>query len=224
MFTKFDLLFADATPRIADGTHRREQTPQEGGRWPLSVVMRPGPHTAAARTLDDLTRQAAALAGPDHWQTGQLHSAHLTVRALEPRREDIPAGDPVTTRYLSALTRATARTRWPVGFRVTGLTLTPGTVMACAEPTTASADVFSNYLTTELGGDGWYESEPRDIWYLNLLHFTGDIADPAALIDWVGGHRTTSFGTVTVDAPELVRADHEPGPRPHMRLEAVRAL
>ncbi|MGZ0150664.1 hypothetical protein ACXJJ3_26640 [Kribbella sp. WER1] len=222
--TKFDQLFTSAAPLIAAGTHHREPVPREGGRWPLSVVLRP----AEARVLDALTQEAAALAGPHHWQTGQLGSAHLTVRALEPRRENIPTDDPAATRYRSALTRAGthladagaqhAPTEGAATFRITGLTLTPGTVMACAEPVGPAAGTFSDRLTTELGADAWYETERRDIWYLNLLHFTGDITRPAALIDWVAARRATPYGTVAVHTPELVRAELTTGPRPHMRL------
>jgi hypothetical protein len=174
--------------------------------------------------LDALTAEAAELAGPDHWQTGQLGSAHLTVRALEPRRNEIPPDDPTIARYQSALRRATLATTWPVRFRITGLTLTPGSVMACAEPDTPDADLFSTRLTTELGPDAGHETSPRDIWYLNLLHFTTEIARPDELIDWVAARRHTSVGSTAIAAPELVRADHQPGLRPHMRLECVRAL
>ncbi|MFF0339945.1 hypothetical protein [Kribbella sp. NPDC004875] len=213
---RFDHLFATAAPRIATGTHLRDELPREGGRWPVSVVLRPSPGTELAHTLDAVTREAAELAGPGHWETGQLGSAHLTVRALEPRREVIPPGDAAIARYQSALDRATARSTWPMGFRVTGLTLTPGTVMACAEPVDAAADTFSDNLTVELGEDTRFEPTRRDIWYLNLLHFTGDIPAPGALIDWVAERRSTPLGTVAIDAAELVRSEYRSGPRPHM--------
>jgi len=215
-------LFTTAAPQIAQGTHQREELPKDGGRWPLSVVLRPPQDCALAHALDALTTDAAALAGPGHWETGQLGSAHLTVRALEPRRDVIPPGDPTLTRYQSALHRATKASTWPVRFQVTGLTLTPGTVMACAKP--LDPFLFSSRLTTELGPDAWYEPEPRDIWYLNLLHFTTDIAKPDELIDWVAARRHLAVGTTTIAAPELVRADHHAGPRPHMSLTPVRAL
>jgi hypothetical protein len=210
-------LFTLAAPRICAGTHQRDELPRDGGRWPVSVVLRPAPETELAQTLDTLTQEAAELAGAGHWHTGQLGSAHLTVRALEPRREVIPPGDPAVSRYYSALQRATARSRWPIGFRVTGLTLTAGTVMACAEPLDDAADRFSDRLTSELGPDAWYEPDRRDIWYLNLLHFTEDIAHPEDLITWTKSHRTTLLGTTTIPAAALVRSDHCPGPRPHMR-------
>ncbi|MEU8227719.1 hypothetical protein [Kribbella sp. NPDC048915] len=211
-------MFDLAAPLISAGAHQREEVPRDGGRWPLSVVLRPPPDTPLARTLDTLTQEAAHVAGSGQWQTGQLGAAHLTVRALEPRREVVPSGDPSVRRYLAALERATAHTSWPIGFRVAGLTLTPGTVMACAEPLDDAADAFSDRLAGELLGDAWYERERRDIWYLNLLHFAADIPDPESLITWVKSRRSTTFGTTTVPVPELVRADHRPGHRPHMRL------
>lgn len=217
-------MFNTAAPQIAQGTHQRDELPQDGGRWPISVVLRPPQDCALAHALDALTTEAAALAGPDHWQTGQLGSAHLTVRALEPRRYVIPPDDPALGRYQSALHRAIKASTWPIRFQITGLTLTPGTVMACARPLTPDADLFSARLAAELGPDARHEPTPRDIWYLNLLHFTTDIASPQALIDWVAGRRHTVVGTTIIAAPELVRADHHPGPRPYMRLQPVRAL
>ncbi|WP_329003736.1 hypothetical protein OHA18_10390 [Kribbella sp. NBC_00709] len=96
--------------------------------------------------------------------------------------------------------------------------------MACAEPFDEDADLFSKRLTIELGPDAHHEPDPRDIWYLNLIHFTNDIAKPDELVDWVADRRRTLIGTTTIAAPELVRADHHAGPRPHMRLEVMRAL
>ena len=91
-----------------------------------------------ARALDTLTAEAAALAGPGHWETGQLGSAHFTVRALEPRREVIPPDDAVLARYYSALRRATLGTTWPLPFRITGLTLTPGSPSRARCPATSA--------------------------------------------------------------------------------------
>jgi hypothetical protein len=89
--------------------------------------------------------------------------------------------------------------------------------MACAEPVDTTADTFSDHLTHELGPDASHEPTRRDIWYLNLLHFTEDIAAPDALVEWVTRHRSTPLGTAHIDAPDLVRSAHHPGPRPHMR-------
>jgi hypothetical protein len=224
VMSTFDRLFAEAEPLVRAQRHQRDAPPRDGGRWPISVVLRPPQDCALAHALDALTREAAAIAGPDHWQTGQLGSAHLTVRALEPRRDVIPSDDPAIARYQSALHRAAFTTDWPARFQITGLTLTPGSVMACAESLDANAGLFSKRLTTELGTDAYYEPNPRDIWYLNLLHFTSDIAKPDELIDWVAQRRGTTVGTTTITGPELVRSDYRPGLRPHMRSVDVRAL
>ncbi len=220
---KFDQLFDRAAPLIAAGDHQRDALPRDGGRWPVSVALRPPMDDLLSRHLDDLTAEAADLAGADHWHTGRLGSAHLTVRALEGHRAVIEPHDPAIQRYQSALDRAGAG---PTRFRVAGLTLTPGTVMACAFPLDSNADDLMDRFAVELGPDDWFERPHgrRDIWYLNLLHFTTAITQPGKLIDWVAAHRETEFGAVTVPAPELVRFRYCAGPRPHMRPEAMRAL
>ncbi|TCC53752.1 hypothetical protein E0H75_08750 [Kribbella capetownensis] len=220
--TKFDDLFTTAAPLIARGDHQRDEPPREGGRWPVSVVLRPPTDSDLAQRLDAVTTEAAELAGPGHWQTGQLGSAHLTVRALEGYRATIAPDDPAIERYLAAVRRATAGlTR----FRVTGLTLTPGSVMACAIPLDGAADAFLDRFATELGPDDWFERPHcrRDIWYLNLLHFTSEIPNPLKLIDWVAERRTTTIGEIEIAAPELVHFCLQDGDRAHMR-PIVRAL
>ncbi|MFI5711443.1 hypothetical protein [Kribbella sp. NPDC051620] len=206
---------------IANGNHNRDAPPEEGGRWPVSVVLRPPADSPLSRTLDQLTTEAAALAGGGHWQTGQRGSAHLTVRALEYYRPIVDPDEPAIKRYRSAMERAATG---PARLEVTGLTLTRGTVMACAVPLDDQADLFMDQLRFELGPDAWHELPDgrRDIWYLNLLHFTTDIPDPAGLIDWVQARRHTSYGQVVIDTAELVRFWHVPGgSRPYMRPEVL---
>jgi hypothetical protein len=207
---------------VADGNHNRDTPPVEGGRWPVSVVLRPPTDSPLSHILDELTAEAATLAGPGHWQTGQLGSAHLTVRALEYYRPTVDPREPVIKRYQSAMERAAAT--GPARIEVTGLTLTPGSVMACAVPLDDQADLFMDTLKFDLGPDAWQELPHgrRDIWYLNLLHFTTTIPDPHALIDWVEMHRAVSLGQVTIDIAELVRFHHTPDlNRPYMRPEIL---
>ena len=175
---------------------------------------------AGTAFLDDLTAEAAELAGPGHWQTGQLGSAHFTVRALEGYRAEVPLDDPAVARYLSAMERAGGG---PFRISVTGLTLTPGSVMASAEPVDQAADEFMDRFAEELGPDGWFERPHgrRDIWYVNLLHFTGDIPEPAKLIDWVTERRAMQPVEVAVESAELVRFRLVGGERPHMRPERL---
>ncbi|GAA0580432.1 hypothetical protein HPO96_20095 [Kribbella sandramycini] len=205
------------------GTHARDEPPVAGGRWPLSVVFRPTGQVADL--LDALTIQASLLAGRHHWQTGQLGSAHLTVRALEGFRAEVPDDDPAVARYEAAVRRAgqALAASTPFRFAVTGLTLTPGSVMASAFPIGPAADEFMDRLALALGPDDWFERPHgrRDIWYLNLLHFTGDIIDPRGLVKWVGDRRTRDVGELSIAAPELVRFRLVDGVRPAMRPEPV---
>lgn len=67
-----------------------------------------------------------------------------------------------------------------------------------------AADDFACGLAEELGADGWFEHEyDRDIWYATVVHFTGPIDDPAALVDWVATRRRLDLGVATVGEAEL---------------------
>lgn len=200
----FDALFHEARPLLMRQEHRREVRPVEGGgRWPISVVLFPDESMAA--TLEQLMDEVAQMAGTGHFRTGLAGSAHLTVRALEYYRESIPPADPSVQRYRSAMDAA-ARRCVPIAFRVTGLTLTPAGVMACARPTDGSAAQFQQALATGLGADGWREANfRRDIWYSMLLHFGGDIANAPRLVDWVAKRRNLDVGLARCDKSHLVR-------------------
>lgn len=133
------------------------------------------------------------------------------------------SSEPVIQRYKAALYAAAAQVG-PARIQVTGLTLTPGTVMACAVPLDAQADLLMDRFAEELGPDGWLEHADgrRDIWYLNLLHFTTDIASPQILIDWVAARRNLDLGQTTIPTTELVRFHHSPdGSRPFMRPRGI---
>ncbi|TDU90672.1 hypothetical protein EV138_4264 [Kribbella voronezhensis] len=197
--------------------------PEEGGRWPVSVVLRPAAGGVLSQNLDALTREAADLAGPGHWHTGQPGSAHLTVRALEWYRAIVDPEEPAIHRYRAAMERAAAECG-PARIEVVGLTLTDRTVMAAAVALDDQVDLFLDRLAEELGTDAWLELPygRRDIWYVNLIHFTTDIAEPAALIDWIAAHREHSLGAETIAAAELVRFHHAAhSERPYMRPELL---
>ncbi|ONI68510.1 hypothetical protein BWI15_36570 [Kribbella sp. ALI-6-A] len=62
--TRFDQLFTAATPLIAAGQHGVDTPPVENGeRWPVSTVFRPDPAGPLTRRLDQLTLEAAQIAG-----------------------------------------------------------------------------------------------------------------------------------------------------------------
>lgn len=176
--------------------------------------------------LYDLTAEAARIAGPGHFWTGARGFAHFTVRALETYRENASAADDVVPRWAAAMTAAEACCR-PVGLRLTGITLTAGTVMACAEPLADAAWEFMAVLADDLGEDGWFEAGfRRTIWYANLLHFAADPADPAGLVDWVSERRNLALGNCVVPVAQLVRFVFEKrgsvaGAKPVMFAEAA---
>jgi len=205
----FDHLFAEAVPLIRQGLHKRDTPPVEGGRWPVSVVLRPD--QASARRLEQVMAEAETLAGPGHFRTGIASSLHITVRALEGYREAAAGDDDVVQRYALAMSRA-ARQVEAIELDLVGMTLTPGTIMVCAHPVDDSADTFMDALKDQLGADAWYEAVfRRDIWYANLLHFAADIAQPAGLIEWVEERRQLSLGRMVLDTAELWRFRYEDG-------------
>jgi len=189
----FDRLFAEAVPLIQQGLHQRDTPPIEGGRWPVSVVLRPDP--ASAERLERVMAEVEGLAGTRHFRTGIAGSVHFTVRVLEGYRELVGEHDEVIQRYARAMSRAA----WQVGaieLDLVGLTLAPGSVMVSAHPVDDDADRFMDLLKDELGDDAWREAGiRRDIWYANILHFAAEIAQPAELIEWVAQRRVARPGT-----------------------------
>ncbi|MFI5730229.1 hypothetical protein ACIA49_08930 [Kribbella sp. NPDC051587] len=91
--------------------------------------------------------------------------------------------------------------------------------MASVEAVDSAADEYLDRLTEELGPDAWFERPHgrRDIWYSNLLHFTGDIPEPVKLINWVAERRSLAGDELVIPAAELVRFRLVGGDRPHMR-------
>jgi len=203
----FDRLFDLGSDVVLGGTHEFDGPPADGdARWGISVNFRPDPSLSGLTAR--LSTEALDLVGPDHWPTGNKDAVHLTVRALEQHRSPVPNDDDATARYAQALRRAVDRCPGSVRFAFTGLTLTPTCVMACVEPLDAAADRFASALAEELGPDGWYEMGfNRNIWYASLVHFTGPIADPRGLVEWVRARR---LGDLEVNhfaatAVELIR-------------------
>lgn len=205
---KFDQLFAEGRQALLSGTYKLESAPAEGvSRWGMGVALRPDP--AAAQAIERVALAAAGVVGHNHWLAGAVRSSHLTLRAgLEPYRSAVPAADPHVARYAAAM-RAAVSGGGPLRFAVTGLTLTPRSVMACAAP----ADTAPIDLAQELGaafsaeGCGQAGRAP-DIWYFNLVYFTGPVRDAQALIEWVTERREAKVTDVLVEDIQLVRWRH----------------
>src|SRR5215472_1601906 len=199
---QFEALFEKGRDAILAGAGQYETPPVDGGRWGMPVVLRPD--RAVARRIEDLTREAMELAGRAHWPTGYADSSHFTVRALEPHRVDVPEDDANVTRYLDAL-RAAAATVGPISLALTGVTLTPNSVMLRADPIENTLHEFHAELGDALGADGWLEANiSRNIWYANLVHFTSAPDHPRKLIDWVARCRALDMGLSHHHECELV--------------------
>jgi hypothetical protein len=204
----FDRLFEGGRYALLSGGHYRDTPPVADGRWGPSIVLVPS--GSGAQALAAVTAEAMSLAGPAHWPTGAPHAVHITVRAMRAHVAAVPAADPFLTRCAAAMRRAAASTSGPARFRFGGLTLTPSGVMACAYPVDGAADEIARRLREELGEDAWFEANfHRDIWYATLVHFAADIADPAALVEWVAQRRDLDLEPVVVREVELLRFDYD---------------
>lgn len=199
----FTRLFSEGSTEILAGRHSTDVPPMAPSeRWGPSVCLRPEPELTEAFAA--LTEEAMEYAGPGHWPTGRPVSSHFTVRVLDRFRDDLHPAHPWTDERMGAVARAAGRTG-PVRLRVTGLTLTRASVMASAEPIGSGADDFAAALAEELGPWGFYEASfDRSIWYSNLIHFTGPLAAPEALVQWVARRRALDLGVTEVPAAHLL--------------------
>lgn len=206
MQSRFDELFRASATLVREGRQQRDSIPVEGGRWPISLVMDQPPELT--RALLPLTSAVLGFVGSGHFVTGHPEAAHITLRALEPRRGATRPGDPFVRRCAAALERSTALTTAPT-FTLTGVTLTPISVMAQLE--TTEGWQLMQILEAELGADAHYERDlgmSRDIFYSNVIHLAGDIADPSGLVDWVAAHRQIAPVRFTPRTASLVHFDH----------------
>lgn len=213
----FDGLFDAALPHVLAGTHHRDDPPADGGRWPVTVIARPSRRVRSL--LEHLMRDALDLASRGHFVTGREDSVHLTVRALEPYREDAAPTDEVVGSWRGAIQRACAATA-PLDLTVTGVTLSRAAVLAHVQPDDRGPCRLRDRLRDELGEMAWFEDKwpPRNIWYATLLHFAGDVLDPRGLVAWVRDRRTIDPVPFTVDGVELVRYRYVAGTSDGERL------
>jgi hypothetical protein len=200
----FDRLIGDAVPELLAGTHRRDEPPVDGGRWPVSVVCLPD--TKAREVLAGVMREASTFAGPGHFETGRSDTSHVTVRALEPYREAASPTDLITDDWIAALEEV-GRDSPPVRLRLTGVTLSTSAVMVQAEPVDDGPWDLMRRLRAALGPLAWFEDQGyrRDIWYASVLHFAAPVRDAPGLVDWARARRSCLAHDVELDALTLTR-------------------
>jgi hypothetical protein len=220
----FDRLLDDAVPALLEGTHRRDEPPVDGGRWPVSVVCIPD-----ARTRDVLAcvmGEALAHAGPGHFETGRPDASHVTVRALEPYREAASVTEPITDEWLAAIEEV-GRESPPMRLRLTGVTLSVSGVMVQAEPVGDEPWELMRRLRAALGPHAWFEDQwqQRDIWYSSVLHFAAPVRDAQGLVDWAREGRSSLAHDVVLDALTLTRFRYRStGEERHMAMERWRSV
>jgi hypothetical protein len=191
---RFEELFEQGRDAVLAGTVPEQDPPAEGDlRWGLTVVVRP--EESVARRIEHVTEEAMAVAGDMHWPTGAAISSHFTIRTLECFRTNIPDGDIPVARYLAALREASKQVD-AFRLKLTGLILTPRSVMLCASPVGGVIERFACALASALGDDAWFEAQlHRNIWYSNLVHFTEPPRDPQGLVEWVAARRRMDMGS-----------------------------
>ena len=200
----FDALHAQGRQALRGGTYRVECPPVDGGpRWAVGAVLRPDPESA--RRIGQVARAAAAVVGANHWLAGAARSSHLTLRRhLEPRRRHVWPADPRVVRYAAAL-RAAAQVSAPVRFTMTGLVLTPVSVMAAAVPADTAADDLAAAFGKALCDRGCRSSGATPgLWYVNLTYFTGPVRDAEELLGWVQARRGMHIADVRVTRMQIV--------------------
>ena len=205
---RFDRLFTEGREAVLAGTHRVESEPANGRpRWAIGAVLRPD--TRAVQVIEQVAKAAAGVVGRDHWLAGAASSSHLSLRRhLEPYRRPVWPADPLVARYAAAL-RTAVRNIGPIRFTINGLTLTPISVMASAAP----ADGAAGELAAAFGAALLAEDCPDagitpDIWYVNLVYFTGPIRDPRHLVAWAAARRRMDITELQVTGIQIVRWDY----------------
>jgi hypothetical protein len=201
----FERLHAEGRRAVLTGTHRVERAPPDGGpRWAAGAALRPDPR--AAQAIEQVARAASAVVGANHWLAGAARSSHLSLRRhLEQRRRPIPAGDRLAARYAAAL-GAAAKSAGPVRFAITGLILTPVSVMARAIPADAAADDLAALFDTALQAEGCHEAGSIPVlWYLNLVYFTGPVQAADELAAWTEDRKKLKVTDVRVSEMQIVR-------------------
>jgi hypothetical protein len=126
-------------------------------------------------------------------------------RRLEQCRRPILAGDRLVARYAAAL-RAAAKSTGPVRFAITGLILTPVSVMARAIPADAAADDLAAMFDEALHAEGCHEAGSTPVfWYVNLVYFAGPVRAADDLAAWTEARQQMTVTDVRVTKMQIVR-------------------
>jgi hypothetical protein len=80
---------------------------------------------------------------------------------------------------------------------------------AVLRPDPVAAGDLASAFGAALSDGGWQAAgRPPDIWYFNMVYFTGPVRDAADLIDWVAARRRTWVADVLVTDIQITRWRH----------------
>ncbi|MFI6742035.1 2'-5' RNA ligase family protein [Nonomuraea sp. NPDC050451] len=170
-------------------------------RWGAAAVLRP-----SGEVLDRLAALAGTIEAPGHWVHGR-RTLHVTLRSLEPYRDQIPAGDPLREIYRDALAEA-AEGVGPARVRLAGVSPHPGGVLVCGHPEDDTLVRLWERFARAMASRGVRDLEHgrvRDRWYVSLVHFAGPLADARPIVDWCDAHADVDFGLAELDTAEIVQ-------------------
>jgi hypothetical protein len=81
--------------------------------------------------------------------------------------------------------------------------------MACAIPADAAADDLSTAFDAALQTEGCHDAGCKpDLWYVNLVYFTGPVRAPDELVSWTDTRRKMKVVDLRVTEMQIVRWQH----------------
>lgn len=192
----YDALWKQGRRALSTGAIEPEPLPAPGTtRWGISAVLRPRPWPTALR---DCAASVATRVGRNGVCYDE-HGLHITLRAIEGFRRDVPPDDAAVGAYRDALADVAKQTA-PLGVRLAGLTATSGGVLVQGWPS-SSLQAFRDALFDRLGGLGLAARGPetspdtiRTTAHATLALFEGPVVDPVGLVDLIDAQRSTAFG------------------------------
>ena len=192
----YDALWAKGRDALSTGRIAPEPLPSRTTvRWGISAVLRPRPWLPA---LAACAKACAALIGPSGVFYGE-HNLHITLRAIEGYRDDVPDDDDEVLAYRDVLATIALRTA-PLRLRLSGLTATPGGVLVQGWPQ-VELQTLRHALYDRLDALGLASRGPetsdatiRTTAHATLALYEGPVARPDELIDLIDTHRASDFG------------------------------
>lgn len=95
-----------------------------------------------------------------------------------------------------------------VQLRFEGLCMARGAILVRAIDVDGTGDVLRTRLAREVPGDVETNWTRAGLWYMSLVHFASEVADPRRLVEWVE-NRCPEIGTATFDEIHLSRFDFD---------------